>query len=578
LEPLLEDRTPPEISGERKGAVPLRIVDPACGSGSFLIEAYQRLLTWYRDQYVKSGPKAFAKGRAPQLYEAAGNDWRLTISEKRRILLTHIFGVDVDPQAVEVTKLSLLLKVLEGENSDAIARQMDMFKLRALPDLSSNIRCGNSLIGSDFYHHRSKTLFDDEQELRINAFDWQREFKFLQKDGGFGAVIGNPPWISLTGKFRNEIYTQDERDYLVKKFQGNSYMPNMYEYFVTAGLELTAPNGRFGFIVPDRFGYNDQFVSLRTRILKDFKLLEALYRAPFPNVTADTLIFALSAQKPKAAHEVDIGEFFGTRSRVAQKQLLADERARFEFKGTESVSSFLTRLKGDKRAQRLDELVQTTSGVGAKSKTISEERQSKEQIPILKGESIYRYSVNHNFYFDFKRENISGRTTDKSKLGATPKILIRKTGTTIIASYDESGIFPEQSLYFTYGDAHVDLKFLLGVLNSRLMSFLYYNTVVTNRDSIAQAKKVDLDALPIVTGGTKRDQEIRNLIANEVEKLLQKVPAYYTERTEQRRTLLRRQIEQAEDVINDLAYELYGLNKEEVGIVAAWDKQPPLLR
>ena len=144
----LTDKTPAQVAGQDKrikNATPLRVLDPACGSGSFLIEVYQYLLDWHRDQYVADGAEKYAKGKEPRLYQAGKNAWRLTIAERRRILLTHIYGVDIDSQAVEVTKLSLLLKVLEGESADAIARQMDMFQVRALPDLVSNIRCGNSL-------------------------------------------------------------------------------------------------------------------------------------------------------------------------------------------------------------------------------------------------------------------------------------------------------------------------------------------------------------------------------------------------------------------------------------------------
>ena len=87
----------------------------------------------------------------PSLYQAQGGDWRLTTAERKRILLNNIYGVDIDSQAVEVTKLSLLLKVLEGENNQTLERQMKFFHERALPDLGDNIKCGNSLIGPDFY-------------------------------------------------------------------------------------------------------------------------------------------------------------------------------------------------------------------------------------------------------------------------------------------------------------------------------------------------------------------------------------------------------------------------------------------
>src|SRR5690606_5422335 len=123
----------------------------ACGSGSFLLGAYQFLLDWYRDRYVEDGPKKHATGKQPRLYHHPSGEWRLTTSERKRILLSHIYGVDIDAQAVEVTKLSLLLKMLEGESKEVIDAQLQLVSERALPDLDENIKCGNSLIGPDFY-------------------------------------------------------------------------------------------------------------------------------------------------------------------------------------------------------------------------------------------------------------------------------------------------------------------------------------------------------------------------------------------------------------------------------------------
>jgi hypothetical protein len=121
----------------------LRILDPACGSGSFLLGAYEFLLKWHLDFYTKNDPAKWAKGRRPALVQAAGGSWKLTIAERKRILLDNIYGVDIDAQAVETTKLSLLLKVLEGETQQSLQPVLRMFQERALPDLGENIKCGN---------------------------------------------------------------------------------------------------------------------------------------------------------------------------------------------------------------------------------------------------------------------------------------------------------------------------------------------------------------------------------------------------------------------------------------------------
>src|SRR5205814_24048 len=110
---LLENKTP-------RQAAKLRILDPACGSGSFLIGAYQHLLDWHRDWYVAHDPKKWATGRNPTIYRGMGGEWKLSTTERKRILLQNIYGVDIDVQAVETTKLSLLLKVLEGESEQTL--------------------------------------------------------------------------------------------------------------------------------------------------------------------------------------------------------------------------------------------------------------------------------------------------------------------------------------------------------------------------------------------------------------------------------------------------------------------------
>ena len=160
VEKLLDGKTPNQV-------VKLRVLDPACGSGSFLLGAYQTLLDWHLKWYSEDDPEKHAKGRKPKIFRGPGGDWRLTTSEKKRILLNNIYGVDIDPQAVEVTKLSLLLKVLEGENAETLGKSLRLFHERALPDLADNIKCGNSLIGPDFYEGKQMHLLDEEERHRI---------------------------------------------------------------------------------------------------------------------------------------------------------------------------------------------------------------------------------------------------------------------------------------------------------------------------------------------------------------------------------------------------------------------------
>jgi len=172
--------TPDEISGNN-GLKPIAILDPACGSGSFLLGAYDYLLKyhlnyWTNDKNIK---KALKEEKIYKLHE---NHYKLTIEEKQKILTNNIYGVDIDNQAVEVTKLSLLLKLLEDENKESSVSLFKHSDLKLLPNLENNIKCGNSLIGSDFYttgstHDLNGGLFPDLETMRkVNVFDWEKEF------------------------------------------------------------------------------------------------------------------------------------------------------------------------------------------------------------------------------------------------------------------------------------------------------------------------------------------------------------------------------------------------------------------
>lgn len=242
----LAGKSPPQLKG-------FRVLDPACGSGSFLLGAYQCLLDYYLGWYTANAPDGQTKAVWRQ-----GEAWRLTTAEKKRILLEHIFGVDIDRQAAEVTKLSLLLKVLETESDESLGRQLALFheeaKERALPNLDRNIKCGNSLIGPDYFS--GQLIVDDDELKRMNPFDWAKEFPEAMRAGGFDCVIGNPPYIRIQmmkewASLEVEIYKQ-----LYTAASSGNY--DIYVVFVEKGLSLLNARGRLGYILPHKF-FNAQY-------------------------------------------------------------------------------------------------------------------------------------------------------------------------------------------------------------------------------------------------------------------------------------------------------------------------------
>jgi hypothetical protein len=185
-------------------------------------QTYPRLLELFRaaDARYNSGlfhfskekgqaeePDKWGKGKNATLYQAKGGEWRLTTAEKKRILLNNIHGVDIDAAAVEVTKLSLLLKVLEGETGEIAQRDVLKERERILPDLANNIKCGNSLIGPDFYDAPEMDLLDDESRFRVNVSDWKTGFTEVFKQGGFDCVFGDTHAELLIASFGNIHYS-----------------------------------------------------------------------------------------------------------------------------------------------------------------------------------------------------------------------------------------------------------------------------------------------------------------------------------------------------------------------------------
>lgn len=222
----------------------ITVVDPACGSGSFLLGAYHYLLEYHRAWY--SANTHPGKGKKEQPLTPDGH---LTTAEKKRILTTHIFGVDIDTNAVEVTKLSLLLKCLEGETQASIQQQFNLWNERVLPSLDNNIRCGNSLVDMDFYD----TEFDFGWERKVKPFSWENAFPQVFSRGGFDAVIGNPPYV------RQELLGE-QKAYYQKKFKVYHGVADLYTYFMERGIGLLNAGGLFGMIVANKWmraGYGE---------------------------------------------------------------------------------------------------------------------------------------------------------------------------------------------------------------------------------------------------------------------------------------------------------------------------------
>ena len=125
---------------------------------------------------------------------------------RRNILLKNIWGVDIDPLAVEVTKFSLFLKLLEDTSSEEINAFVRETSVCILPRLDDNIKNGNSLVGIEYAQFDPDVYERDGALEQIRMFDWQTEFG----TAGFDAIIGNPPYIRVQNMVRYGIISADD--------------------------------------------------------------------------------------------------------------------------------------------------------------------------------------------------------------------------------------------------------------------------------------------------------------------------------------------------------------------------------
>jgi hypothetical protein len=465
------------------------------------------------------------------------------------ILLNNIFGVDLDKQAVEVARLNLLIRSLSGQYH--------------LPPLKNNIKQGNSLISGT--EEELKNYFGDDWKNK-NGFNWEEEFKDIMKNGGFDVVIGNPPWVSLTGKHKSLEFSEAEMKYLFENNRFNTYSPNLYEAFIWRALNLLNVNGLFSFIVPDRLASNQQFIKLREYILQNFTILNLMFRFPFPGVIADTMVFVIKKRKPQKDDIIEILDFPNHKTtKIPQNKFLASADFQLFFIDSRFAKIF-NKIFGKGNVKRLDEIVKITSGCGAKSELLHDKRLTRKEIKVLKGENIVRYASKNHFWFEFIQDNLSGRTRDEDKLGVKKKVLLRKTGGDIIATFDDSGIYPEQSLYFLYDADKDTLVYLLAILNSRLINTYYQNFAVTNRNTTPQLKNVDLDQFPIVYPAPDKTRIALIALADKMLKLskeLLEISDYETDKKEK----LEKEIKNIDNKIDNLVYQLYGLTPEEIAVV-----------
>jgi len=611
---LCEGKTPEEMKK-------LKILDPACGSGSFLIVAYRRLMEKHLEWYTANSPKK----HKDEVFQNHKGAWQLTLQEKKKILLSSIHGVDIDSQAVEVTKLNLLLKALEGESRESIDNVQKWFREPALPDLGSNIKCGNSLIGFDIIDHlQDMTEEERDRELdRVKPFSWEEEFPSIIKGGGFDAVIGNPPYV------RQETLG-DAKEYFQKHYQTYHGMADLYTYFIEKGVNLLNDTGLWGNIVANKWMRANYGQPLR-KWLKQNHIVEILDFGDLKVfTTATTYPCIMIVGKGNPVKKFDVVNF-----KTLEPARLPDiiKETRFEV-SLDTLDDAGWSLMGKTNTALLERLKKAGKPLGeyvdgkiyrgvltglneafvideeTRAGLIKEDKKSAELIkPFLVGKDIKRYAIeDRKRYLIFTRRGIDidqypaikrhleqfkeqlmpkpknwkGKEWKGRKPGSyewyeiqdtidyynefeKPKLLYPDISQVNNFVLDEEGYFCTNTNYLLpSGD-----KYLLGVLNSKTLTFLMQNISPPLRGGYYRYFSQYLDTLPIRTidFSNKEDVARHDRMVKLVERMLKLHKDLKEAGTPEKQERVEREVRATDGEIDKLVYGLYGLTEDEIKIV-----------
>ncbi|RMB36652.1 type I restriction-modification system DNA methylase subunit [Sphingomonas sp. PP-F2F-G114-C0414] len=574
LAPHFEGRSTAQVSGQdgrAKDAAPVTVLDPACGSGSFLIEAYQYILDWYLIAYVSEGVDKYAKGRNPRLYEVSQGKWRLTIAEKRRILISHIYGVDVDNQAVEVTKLSLLMKVLEGERADALAAQMSLFNVRALPDLGKNIRCGNSLVSTDIYAQPS---FSSElvDEIKVNPFNWKSFIAYSTKGRKFDIIIGNPPYVLLQDDNRQPAV----REYIAEKYKVAEFKIDLFHVFIERGIQLLSARGILSYIVPSNFLTNNYAIALRSLLSStgNLKSIINIKGRVFAGASVDTCVFHFDAAKRRKfitfseGRITSLGLSVSREVDVSLANIVSDER-RLLVPATTGEADVLAAM--DRRGVPLSTLAYVNFGKQLRNsklfpgdiRQISGDVAPRSYAKCYAGRNINRFQVQWDGLACLTdRVAQSGGCWDDDRQNGKPKILCRQIGAFPTVAIDELGYQCLNTMFMISPIDSESTYFLAGILNSPLISLYWSKRFKDDRETFPKIKGTYLKMLPVLEYDANNAQHL--IVANTVRAIVQATSEVSRTVAGHNRNRLMQKLNALESTLTEGVAQLYGLTRQKI--------------
>lgn len=593
----------------------IKILDPACGSGSFLIKAFSEMCLIIENR-MKKGEKSTSH------VSFKNYSGRLTLAQKISILQNCIFGVDLDEQATEIVRLNLLLRLLQGESQETLSNIKDMKKL--LPMLT-NIKCGNSLI-------------DDEKIAGNKVFKWEKEFSEIMKEGGFDVIIGNPPYVRIQTLDKKEV------DFFNKSYESATKNYDIYALFVEKSLKLLRPNGTLGFILPTKFFTADYGEGLRKVITKNkclYKIVDFKDFQVFDDATTYTCLLFLRKKENKS---FEYDTFADGKKLKLSKVLKDDMLEKSEIphpKGSEpwqfvsskdtkifdKLNSIQLKLKGisenifqgiitgsDKvyilikrnkefysvatkksyklEAELLHPLLKGSRHIRRYKIEPSEKYVifpyrilSSKAIPISESELEKKYPILYRYLLENKN-SLEKRDSGKMKgenwyLFSRNQNLTRfgqeKIMTPSIAK-EPSFTYDSKSDFFFVGSGGggggaygITLKkrelylYILGILNSKLVSFFIKNTSSKFSGGFFAFNRQYIENIPIIIAEGSVKKKVEELVSKQLKN--HEVLIEIGDKKIDKRTLIEEEIKANDKIINELIYKIYGITENGKNVI-----------
>lgn len=527
----------------------LRVLDPAMGSGSFLIYAFDVLADFYERENKRIEEENAAKwdrwGKEQLQKGMFGKDNempRLEATEPNyieTILQEHLYGVDLDREAVEIAGVNLIMRAFDRLKNGPTREQ------RKLPlILRQNLKMGNSLISGarereDLESHREAIIqliekrkelkqlrgdeerntklaeieavgkpvnevlngnleryFGDEAEAN-QPFNWQVEFPEAFGGGGFDIVIGNPPWVALTGP-RTKSIPKDEVPYFKSTYSSASeQIVNTFALFIERATELLKPNSLLGFILPDILLLKNYPFS-RKHLLDNY-CIEGIMHAgmAFGEVNLDSVI--LIARKEgdedtRQKNRVRAAVFDQNKKEFEElgyvEQSVFESLPKYKFNIYLTTNETLIRLKEklDEQSFKLGDGWECHEGIhsgNVRHKLFIDSPKGTKCHPLILGrDEIQRYVISWSGkWVRYDPSIIDKDGGEYAGLGKADyflpaKLLVRRTGDRVVAAHDKEGFFASNNMFVLLKGteapyASYDLKFILGLLNSTVMTSYY---------------------------------------------------------------------------------------------------------